>query len=191
MKNSQKSIVVALTLAGLLSVAGCASNPQVASSLPHNPESPAPVEIVEPFADFVNDTGDAFRARAQAEAPIPQNAKSAAMMNAKVILAGKVNTAIDSVSETSATTAQEDATIISQRNWKEAAKAHVLQTLTNITVLGEKLFRDPSDGRYIAYVAIEVNKKDLANTLSNKAVQTSDEEKAKLRANLEKAFTEK
>lgn len=190
MKNS-KTLIAGLAFAGLLAFAGCASNPQAASSLPYNPEAPAPVEIIEPLAEFVNDTDDAFRARAQAEATIPQNAKSAAMMNAKVILAGKINTAIDSISETSAATGQEDATIMSQRNWKEAAKAHVQQTLSDIHVLGEKLFREPSDSRYIAYVAIEVNKKTLANALSNKAVQTSAEEKAKLRANLEKAFTEK
>lgn len=190
MKNSRK-ILAGLAFAGLLTFAGCASNPQAASSLPYNPEAPAPVKIVEPLAEFVNDTDEAFRARAQAEATIPQNAKSAAMMNAKVILAGKINTAIDSVSESSASTAQEDATIISQRNWKEAAKAHVQQTLVNVRVLGEELFREPSDSRYIAYVAIEVNKKDLANTLSNKAVQTSAEEKAKLRANLENAFSGK
>lgn len=182
-----KSILVSLALAGLLS--GCASNPEAASSLPYNPESPAPVEVIEPLAEFVNDTDEAFRARAQAEATIPQNAKSAAMMNAKVILAGKVMTAIDSVSESSATTAQEDATIMSQRSWKETAKAHVQQTLTNVRVLGEKLYREPADSRYIAYVAIEVDKKALADNLANKAVQTSAEEKAKLRANLEKAFS--
>lgn len=191
MKKSQKFFLSALALSGLLSFSVCASDPQAASSLPYNPQNPAPVEIIEPLAEFVNDTDDAFRARAQAEATILQNAKSAAMMNAKVILAGKITTAIDSVSENSASTAQEDATIISQRNWKEAAKAHVQQTLTDIRVLGEKLYREPADSRYIAYVAIEVDKKALANALSNKAVQTSAEEKAKLRANLEKAFTEK
>ena len=77
------------------------------------------------------------------------------------------------------------------RNWKESAKAQVRQTLTDIRVLGEELRREPADSRYIAYVAIEVNKKALANALSNKAAQTSSDEKAKLRENLEKAFSEK
>lgn len=188
MKSSKEHLSKLLILAAVLPFFGCAFDPQAASSLPYSPENPAPVKIIEPLAEFVNDTDEAFRARAQAESTIPQNAKSAALMNAKVIIAGKVATAIDSLSESSASTGQEDAAIISQRNWKETAKAHVQQVLTDVRVLGEELYREPSDSRYIAYVAVEVNKKALANTIANKTVQTSAAEKEKLRAGLEKAF---
>ncbi|MBQ7332106.1 MAG: hypothetical protein IJW39_02525, partial [Opitutales bacterium] len=115
----------------------------------------------------------------------------AAMMNAKVELAGKINNAIDSVGKSFTETAQDDAAITTQTNFRELAKAHVDQTLNNIHVLGQKTFRDPVDGRYIVYVAIEVNKKAVADTLANKASQTSPEQKAKLRAALETAFEEK
>lgn len=191
MKKSPKYLLCAPALLALLAFSGCVSGKDSGSSLPYNPENAPAVVVSLPFPEYVQDTDEAFRARGIAEGMISQNALNAAMMDAKVKLAGKVMTAIDAASESVASTAQEDATIVSMRNWKESAKAQVQQTLTDIRVLGEELRREPADSRYIAYVAIEVNKKALANALSNKAAQTSSDEKAKLRENLEKAFSEK
>lgn len=191
MKNSKKYLLEVLALASVLPFAACASDPVAATSTQYRPENPAPIKIVEPLAEYLNDTDEAFRARASAEAMSAMAAQKAAMMNAKVELAGKINTAIDSVGKSSTETAQDDAAITTQTNFRELAKAHVDQTLNNIHVLGQETFRDPVDGRYIVYVAIEVNKKAVADTLANKASQTSPEQKAKLRAALETAFEEK
>lgn len=191
MKKSKKYLLEVLALAAVLPFVACASDPVAATSTQYRPENPAPIEIVEPLAEYLNDTDEAFRARASAEAMSAMAAQKAAMMNAKVELAGKINTAIDSVGKSSTETAQDDAAITTQTNFRELAKAHVDQTLNNIHVLGQKTFRDPVDGRYIVYVAIEVNKKAVADTLANKASQTSPEQKAKLRAALETAFEEK
>ncbi|MBQ9758919.1 MAG: LPP20 family lipoprotein [Opitutales bacterium] len=191
MKKSKKYLLEVLVLAVVLPFAACASDPVAATSTQYRPENPAPIEIVEPLAEYLNDTDEAFRARASAEAMSAMAAQKAAMMNAKVELAGKINTAIDSVGKSSTETAQDDAAITTQTNFRELAKAHVEQTLNNIHVLGQKTFRDPVDGRYIVYVAIEVNKKAVADTLANKASQTSPEQKEKLRAALETAFEEK
>lgn len=191
MKKSKKYLLEVLALAVVLPFAACASDPVAATSTQYRPENPAPIEIVEPLAEYLNDTDEVFRARASAEAMSAMAAQKAAMMNAKVELAGKINTAIDSVGKSSTETAQDDAAITTQTNFRELAKAHVDQTLNNIHVLGQKTFRDPVDGRYIVYVAIEVNKKAVADTLANKASQTSPEQKAKLRTALETAFEEK
>ena len=191
MKNSKKYLLEVLALASVLPFAACASDPVAATSTQYRPENPAPIKIVEPLAEYLNDTDEAFRARASAEAMSAMAAQKAAMMNAKVELAGKINTAIDSVGKSSTETAQDDAAITTQTNFRELAKAHVDQTLNNSHVLGQETFRDPVDGRYIVYVAIEVNKKAVADTLANKASQTSPEQKAKLRAALETAFEEK
>lgn len=191
MKKSKKYLIEILALAAVLPFAACASNPTAATSTQYRPENPAPIEIVEPLVEYLNDTEDAFRARASAEAMSAMAAQKAAMMNAKVELAGKITTAIDSVGKTSVETAQDDAAITTQMNFRELAKAHVDQTLNNIHVLGQKTYRDPVDGRYIAYVAIEVNKKAVADALANKASQTTPEQKAQLRAALETAFDEK
>lgn len=190
MKKSQKHFLNLLLALAVLPFAACASNPTAASSSAYSPENPAPFKINEPFLEYLQDTDDAFRARASAEAMSAMVAQKAAEMNAKVSLAGKISTAIDSLSKTNAANAQQDATITTQMRFYEMAKAHVQHTLKQVHMLGQETHRDPKDGRYIVYVAIEVNKKAVAEALSNQASQTTPEQKAKLLADFEKAFDE-
>lgn len=186
-----KILLGALFAAAVFPFVACTSTQTAATSTQYRPENPAPVEIVEPLSEFLQDTDEAFRARASAEAMSAMAAQKSAEMNAKVSLAGKITTAIDSMAKSDVATAQDDAAITTQMNFRELAKAHVDQTLTNIRLLGQKTFRDPVDGRYIVYVAIEIDKKTVADALANKVSQTTPEQKAKLKANLEAAFAEK
>lgn len=188
--NYKKYLLGSLLAATLLPFAACSSTQTAATSTQYRPENPAPVEIVEPLSEYLQDTDEAFRARASAEAMSAIAAQKAAEMNAKVSLAGKITTAIDSMAKSDVATAQDDAAITTQMNFRELAKAHVDQTLTNIRLLGQKTFRDPVDGRYIVYVAIEIDKKTVADALANKVSQTTPEQKAKLKENLENAFSE-
>lgn len=190
MKKSQKYLKNLLIAVAVLPFAACASNPTAASSSAYSTESPAPIEINEPLAEYAADTEEAFRARASAEAMSAMAAQKAAEMNAKVSIAGKISTAIDSLSKTSVATAQEDAAITTQMRFYEMAKAQVTQTLKQVHLLDLKTYRDPKDGRYIVYVAIEMNKKAVAEALASQVPQTTPEQKAKLKADFEKAFSE-
>lgn len=65
-RHWKRLLVGAACAAAALAVAGCASAPQAASSSEYQPDKPLPVEIHEPFEEFLRDTKDVFRARASA-----------------------------------------------------------------------------------------------------------------------------
>ena len=90
MKKSPKYLLCAPALLALLAFSGCVSGKDSGSSLPYNPENAPAVVVSLPFSEYVQDTDEAFRARGIAEGMISQNALNAAMMDAKVKLAGKV-----------------------------------------------------------------------------------------------------
>ena len=184
-RHWKRLLVGAACAAAALAVAGCASAPQAASSSEYQPDKPLPVEIHEPFEEFLRDTKDVFRARASAEAMSAQAAQKAAEINAKVSLAGKIKTTIDSMAITDVENGQADASITTTMNFRERAKAMVEQTLYGVSVVGQKTYRDPSDGRYIVYVAIELDRKNAAESVA-RAAKLSPAEKQALLTGFEK-----
>lgn len=153
------------------------------------------VAIELPLQEYVQDTEEAFRYVATAEAMHLNAAQKSAEMNAKTGLAGKIKTAIEAMAESDIKTAQDDSAITTQSNFKEQAKAQVNQTLRNLKTLGTKAYRDKTDGRYIYHIALEIPRKDAAETIANAVAaqqpKITPEQKAKMRASLEKAFAKK
>ena len=190
MKTTPNILFSFLVSVAILPFVGCSTTETGASSLPYEQESEQ-IEYVEPLSEYVQDTEQTFRARGQAESTIPSVAKKAARMDAKIQLAEKIKTTIDAASKSHAGNAQGDSAIAAQTKFFEEAKAYVEQTLTGIHVLGEKLLREKRDSRYIAYVAMEIDKKAVAKAISDNVSQTTPEQKAQLRDDLEKVFSQK
>lgn len=197
MKQSKKNMLIAALLGlAVLPFAACTTPSSGTSAALSADGSDTAVAIELPLQEYVQDTEEAFRYVATAEAMNLNAAQRSAEMNAKNGLAGKINTAIQAISESDIKTAQDDSAITTQSNFKEQAKAQVNQTLRSLKTLGTKAYRDKSDGRYIFWVAMEMNRKDAAATIANAVAaaqpqKVTPEQKAKMRVALEKAFAKK
>ena len=111
-----------------------------------------------------------FRAKSVGKSPDLATAKKIALNNAKVEIAGLISGKIKSVTDNytnqrSVSNAQDF-----ENKFENISREVVSQQLTDITVIGEKVFKDKA-GNVEYYVAIEISKENILNGITNKVSQ--------------------
>jgi len=141
------------------------------------------VEISVPFStkEFYSDK-DNFRAKSSGNSIDLQTAKKIALQNAKSEMAGLVQTTMKKVNEQYTQQRQMGNQQEFNNKFEELAREVTNQQLTDIAVIGEKLFKEPN-GTYTYWVAIEANKQVVLNgiekTISNNQKLAQDYDKKK------------
>ncbi|MCC5919931.1 MAG: LPP20 family lipoprotein [Cyclobacteriaceae bacterium] len=128
---------------------------------------------------------DNFRARGTGTSPDLSTSKKIAMQNARTEMASNIESVIKSVTDqyTNQRTFT-DAQEFSSR-FEELSRNVVNQSLTGVRVMDEKVFQ-LADGRYQYWVALEMNKDNLNNSIADRVSR-----EAALRQDYDKAkFTE-
>jgi acetylglutamate synthase len=115
-------------------------------------------------------TKDLFRAKSVGKSPDMATAKKIALNNAKAEIAGLIQTTIKSVTDNytnqrSTTDAQDF-----ENKFENIAREVVLQQLNDISIIGEKVFKDKS-GTVEYYLAIEISKESVINGITSKVGQ--------------------
>ncbi len=141
------------------------------------------VEISVPFSskEYYSDK-DNFRAKSSGNSIDLQTAKKIAMQNAKSEMAGLVQTTIKKVTEQYTQQRQMGNQQEFNNKFEELAREVTNQQLTDIAVIGEKLFKE-QNGTYTYWIAIEANKQVVLNgiekTISNNQKLAQDYDKKK------------
>jgi hypothetical protein len=109
---------------------------------------------------------DFFRAKSSGKSPDMATARKIALNNAKGEIAGLINTKLKSVTDNytnqrSVANAQDF-----ENKFENLTREVVDQQLTDISVIGEKTFAE-KDGAYTCWVAIEISKEALLNSITN------------------------
>jgi hypothetical protein len=110
---------------------------------------------------------DFFRASQSGKSPDLATAKKIALQNAKTELAGNIQSLMKAVTEnyTNQRTVADKQEFESK--FEENARAVVNQTLNDVKVIGEKVFKE-KDGKYTYYVAIEMSKEPVVNNVADR-----------------------
>ena len=121
-------------------------------------KSTGAVEITVPFSskEFYSDK-DNFRAKSSGNSVDLQTSKKIAMQNAKSEMAGLIQTTIKKVTDQYTQQRQIGNQQEFNNKFEELAREVTNQQLTDIAVIGEKLFKEPN-GTYTYWIAIEANK---------------------------------
>jgi hypothetical protein len=110
---------------------------------------------------------DFFRASQSGKSPDLATAKKIALQNAKTELAGNIQSLMKAVTEnyTNQRTVADKQEF--ENKFEENARAVVNQTLNDVKIIGEKVFRE-KDGKYTYYVAIEMSKEPVVNNVADR-----------------------
>jgi hypothetical protein len=125
-------------------------------------------EITVPFSEskYKSDK-DFFRAKQMGVSPDLATAKKIALLNAKAELASNIKSLIKRVTDqyTNQKTVENKQEFESK--FEELSREVVDQTLTDVNLIGEKIFKE-KDGGYSYWVAIEVSKQSVLDGVNNK-----------------------
>ncbi len=118
-------------------------------------------EITVPFSgkDFQTDK-ETFRARSSGNSPDMITAKKIGLQNAKSEMAGMIQTTMKKVTEQYTNQRQVGSTQEFNNKFEELAREVTNQTLVDVAVIGEKIFKE-TNNTYTYWVAIEANKKSI------------------------------
>lgn len=123
-------------------------------------------ELTVPCQEFGTNTKDAFRASATAKSQDLNLAKQKALLNAKQSLAASIESTIKSVTENYASEMDAAGKQEFEQSYQSLTKEVVNQKLNSVKVTCEKYFQADGGG-YEAFVAVEMNKNDVINTVEN------------------------
>ncbi|MFN4083330.1 MAG: hypothetical protein ACK4K9_06825 [Bacteroidia bacterium] len=162
MKNYKSLLVRSATIAFILIAAFSSCKSKKNKTTPIEKTTGA-VEITVPFSskEYFSDK-DFFRAKSSGKSPDMQTAKKIAMQNAKSEMAGLVQTTIKKVTDQYTQQRTIGNTIEFNNKFEELAREVTNQQLTDIRVIGEKLFKE-QDGNYTYWIALEANKQTVLN----------------------------
>jgi hypothetical protein len=125
-------------------------------------------EVSVPFSgkEFRTDK-EYFRASQSGKSPDLATAKKIALQNAKAELAGNIQSLIKAVTEnyTNQRTVGDKQEF--ENKFEENARTVVNQTLNDVKVIGEKVFKE-KDGKYTYYMAIEMSKEPVINNVADR-----------------------
>ena len=125
-------------------------------------------EVVLPFSEDKYKTDkDFFRARSNGNSPDLATSKAKALLIAKSELAGSINTKIKEVMDqyTNERTVADKTDF--ENKFEKETRSVVEQSLSGITMAGEKLFKE-TNGSYSYWVVIEVSKKSILEAVNDK-----------------------
>ncbi len=146
-------------------------------------KSTGAVEISVPFSskEYYSDK-DNFRAKSSGNSVDLQTSKKIAMQNAKSEMAGLIQTTIKKVTDQYTQQRQIGNQQEFNNKFEELAREVTNQQLTDIAVIGEKLFKEPN-GTYTYWIALEANKQVVLNgiekSVSNQKKLEQDYDKKK------------
>lgn len=146
-------------------------------------KSTGAVEISVPFSskEYYSDK-DNFRAKSSGNSVDLQTSKKIAMQNAKSEMAGLIQTTIKKVTDQYTQQRQIGNQQEFNNKFEELAREITNQQLTDVSVIGEKLFKEPN-GTYTYWIAIEANKQVVLNgiekTISTQKKLEQDYDKKK------------
>jgi len=125
-------------------------------------------EITVPFSEskYKSDK-DFFRAKQTGKSPDLATAKKIALQNAKAELAGNIKSLVKRVTDqyTNQRTISNKQDF--ENKFEELSREVVDQTITDVKVMDEKIFKE-QDGGYSYWVVIEVSKQAILDGVSNK-----------------------
>ncbi len=181
MKMIVQGLIRSALLIGVLalSLSSCKSKKNVTPI----EKSTGAVEISVPFSskEFYSDK-DNFRAKSSGNSVDLQTSKKIAMQNAKSEMAGLIQTTIKKVTDQYTQQRQIGNQQEFNNKFEELAREVTNQQLTDIAVIGEKLFKEPN-GTYTYWIAIEANKQVILNgiekSISNQKKLEQDYDKKK------------
>jgi hypothetical protein len=181
MKMIAQGLIRSALLIGVLalSLSSCKSKKNVTPI----EKSTGAVEITVPFSskEFYSDK-DNFRAKSSGNSVDLQTSKKIAMQNAKSEMAGLIQTTIKKVTDQYTQQRQIGNQQEFNNKFEELAREVTNQQLTDIAVIGEKLFKEPN-GTYTYWIAIEANKQVVLNgiekSVSNQKKLEQDYDKKK------------
>jgi hypothetical protein len=169
MKMIVQGLIRSALLVGVLalSLSSCKSKKNVTPI----EKSTGAVEISVPFStkEFYSDK-DNFRAKSSGNSVDLQTSKKIAMQNAKSEMAGLIQTTIKKVTDQYTQQRQIGNQQEFNNKFEELAREVTNQQLTDVAVLGEKLFKEPN-GTYTYWIALEANKQVVLNGIE-KTVST-------------------
>jgi hypothetical protein len=160
MKNCKKLALVAVAaIFGSVALTGCGGTKSAQS---------ASTEVTVPLSgkEFQTDK-DFFRASQSGKSPDLATAKKIALQNAKAELAGNIQSVVKAVTEnyTNQRTVGDKQEF--ENKFEENARAVVNQTLNDVRIIGEKVFKE-KDGKHTYYVAIEMSKEPVVNNIADR-----------------------
>jgi hypothetical protein len=181
MKMIAQGLIRSALLIGVLalSLSSCKSKKNVTPI----EKSTGAVEITVPFSskEYYSDK-DNFRAKSSGNSVDLQTSKKIAMQNAKSEMAGLIQTTIKKVTDQYTQQRQIGNQQEFNNKFEELAREVTNQQLTDIAVIGEKLFKEPN-GTYTYWIAIEANKQVVLNgiekSVSNQKKLEQDYDKKK------------
>ena len=181
MKMIVQGLIRSALLIGVLalSLSSCKSKKNVTPI----EKSTGAVEISVPFSskEYYSDK-DNFRAKSSGNSVDLQTSKKIAMQNAKSEMAGLIQTTIKKVTDQYTQQRQIGNQQEFNNKFEELAREVTNQQLTDIAVIGEKLFKEPN-GTYTYWIAIEANKQVVLNgiekSVSNQKKLEQDYDKKK------------
>jgi hypothetical protein len=155
----RNQLIIIFMAATVLGFTGCKSSTSVQQ---------ASTEVSVPFSgkESQNDK-DFFRATQSGKSPDLSTAKKIALANAKAELAGNIQSVVKAVTEnyTNQRTVSDKQAF--ENEFEENARVVVNQTLNDVKVLGDKVFKE-KDGSYTYYILIEMNKETVTNGIADR-----------------------
>lgn len=146
------------------------------------------IEIPLSGKDYVSNK-DYYRARQVGESTDLSTAKKIAMQNAKSEMAGNIQAMVKRVTDQYTNQRAVNDKTDFENKFEELSREVVNQTLTDVKVIGEKLFKE-NEGKYQYWIAIESSKENVLKGIQDKI---SNDEKLKLdfdKYQYEKIFNE-
>jgi len=162
MKTLFQSVITAAVLVAVVSVApSCKSK----KGTPLEKQTGA-IEIAVPFStkEYQSDK-ETFRSKASGNSMDLTTAKKIALQNAKSEMASLIQTTIKKVTDQYTNQRQVGSTQEFSNKFEEMAREVTNQQLTDVRVIGEKVFQEPNK-TYTFWVAIEANKETVLTGLN-------------------------
>ena len=158
MKNKVTKLLSAALLIGAVSSLTVACKSKKATPIE---KQTGATEITVPFSgkEFQTDK-ETFRARSSGNSPDMITAKKIGLQNAKSEMAGMIQTTMKKVTEQYTNQRQVGSTQEFNNKFEELAREVTNQTLVDVAVIGEKIFKE-TNNTYTYWVAIEANKKSI------------------------------
>ncbi|AMS26033.1 hypothetical protein AEM51_02395 [Bacteroidetes bacterium UKL13-3] len=159
MKTYLNTTFAILVLIASMSLLSCKSK----KAAPSIDKQTGAIEISVPFStkEYQSDKEN-FRAKASGNSMDLTTSKKIALQNAKSEMAGLIQTTIKKVTEQYTNQRQVSNTQEFSNKFEEMAREVTNQDLTDVRVIGEKIFQEPNNN-YTYWVAIEANKQNILN----------------------------
>jgi hypothetical protein len=130
-------------------------------------------------SDFTTDE-EFFRANESGESPRMSMAKRQALLNAKAVLAGNIESQIKSVTQqytNQRSFESQQSKVEFEEQFEEMTRNVVDQQLNDVKIICEKVLKGKDDGNYQYFVAVEMPKSALRENIDN---EISREERLQL-----------